>query len=295
MSHSSKGCLLGLLILAGSASAITVGPVKGKPVPGRPLEVNVPFAVDGPADRACASANVRYGNAFAPPSVLHVQGRGLKRNLLVTSRANVNEPTVTVNVRVGCGAKAVARRFVMPVTMAFAKGPQLIEPATTRQPAAIVPLKAVPRSADVKTPGEPLFPPAPAPESAPQESDAPKADASAMEELRKARTDAAAAVAQLEATRRELAAVLDVERRTSQTLINADHEVRDARAEAAHMRLILKWVGAALALGAAGLVWLEFNRVLWKRRTSPAQAAQEPGGFPGMELQATCVPSPSSA
>ena len=112
MTRGSRAGLLGLLFLASSASAVTVGEIRGKALAGHPLEVNVPFAVDDPRDRACASANVRYGTALAPRSTLHVQGSGLKRNLLVTSRAKVNDDPVTVNVRVGCGNKAVTRRFV---------------------------------------------------------------------------------------------------------------------------------------------------------------------------------------
>jgi hypothetical protein len=267
MSHSSKSSLLGLLILASSASAMTVGPARGKPVTGRPLEVNIPFAVDEPAERACASANVRYGDVLVPRTVLHVEGHGLKRNLLVTSRTNVSEPTVTVNVRVGCGAKSVARRFVLQASVPTAK--------------ATLASKPVPKPVALMTPAEPLFPP---PEASPPEPDTPKADASTTEELRKARADAATAVAQLETTRRELAAVLDVERRTSQTLINADHEVRDAKSEAASMRLVLKWVGAALALAAAGVIWLEVKRLAPWERMRRAQPAQEPTILTGAEV-----------
>ena len=274
MAQSSKAALLGLLLAVGSASAATVGPIRGKPVTGRPLEVNIPFAVDDPTERACASANVRYGSAPVSRSTLHVQGHGLKRNLLVTSPANVNEQPVTVNVRVGCGAKAVSRSFLMLTNVSTAKAappPQ----AVARQAASELPLKAKPRPVALTTPAEPLFPP-PAAEALPAEGGAAKADASLVEELHKAKAAAAAALAQLAAVRKELAAVLDVERRTSQTLINADHQVRDARSEVARMRSVLMWTGAGLALAAAGAIWLEFQRVMSRRRTSRVEPAQEP-------------------
>ena len=285
MAHGSKASFLGLLILAGSASAITVGPVKGKPVTGRPLEVNIPFTVDGPTDRACASASLRYGNVLVPRMTLDVQGRGLKRNLQVTSRANVSDDTVTVAVRVGCGPKAVARRFVIPTNLATAKVTPAVE-QPTRRVASELAVKSGQKPVAMMTTSEPLFPPpvTEAPAAAPEPA-APKAEASVLEELQKARTDAATAIAQLAATRKELAAVLDVERRTSQTLINADHQVRNAKSEAATMRFVLKLVGGGLALVAAGLIWFEVNRVMLRRRMAMAQPAQEPTGLSGVELQ----------
>jgi hypothetical protein len=286
MAHRSKISLIGLLILASSASAITVGPVKGRPVTGRPLEVNIPFTVDGPKDRACASASLRYGDALVPRMTLDVQGSGLKRNLLVTSRANVNEPTVTVNVRVGCGPKAVTRKFNMPANMSAAKSPP-ITATTFRHPTADLPPRPGPKqSLPMVTPSEPLFPPPAAAEVIAQETTALKVDISVVDELRKARTDAATAIAQLDATRRELAAVLDVERRTAQTLINADHQVRGAKSEVARMRLVLQWVGGGVALAAAVAIWLEFNRVTLRRRTPrEEQPPQEPTILSGVELQ----------
>ena len=282
MAHGSKFGWLALLILASSASATTVGPIKGGPVTGRPLEVNIPFAVDQATERACASANVRYGRVLVPRLTLHVQGNGLKRNLLVTSPANVNEEKVTVNVRVGCGPKAVTRSFTMLTNMPAAKSPPITRPAA-RQAASAFAVKSGQKSVALSTPSEPLFPP-PASEVAPQENSVPQAEAPLTEELRKARTDAAAAIAQLESTRRELAAILDVERRTSQTLINAEHQVRDAKSEAAHMRLVLKLIAAGLALAAAGIIWLEFSRVASKMRTSRVEPAEEPIIFSGNEV-----------
>jgi hypothetical protein len=273
--------LLVLLLLAGSASALTVGPVRERPVTGRALEVNIPFSVDAPTERACASANVRYGNALAPRSTLHVQGHGLKRNLLVTSRVNVNGATVMVNVRVGCGPKAVTRSFVLLTSRAAANSPAVTLPVI-RPAAPEFPATARQKPVRLVAPVEPLFPP-PGPEALPQEDDSrSNADATMAEELRQARSEAGAASAKLEATRKELAAVLDIERRTSQTLIDADRQVRDARSEVAHMRQVLVWLGAAMGLGAAGLAWLEFGRVAFRRRTSGAPAVQEPTMLSGL-------------
>lgn len=284
MAQVSKLGWLGLLVLAGSASAATVGPIKGRPVTGRPLEVNIPFAVDEPTGRACASANVRYGNVPVPRPTLQVQGQGARRNLLVSSRARVSGPTVSVQVRVGCGARAVTRMFVMPTNMPAARGRPMPEPVV-RQAVAERPARPRPAPVALLAPAEPLFPP-PAAEAVPQEIVPPKADATLLEDLRRAREEAAGATARLEATRKELAAVLDIERRTSQTLIDADHEIREARSEAAHMRLVLNWVGAGLALGAAGLAWLEFQRVALRRRTARPSPEQEPAMLSGAESPA---------
>jgi len=288
MMQSSRVSFLGLLILAGSASATTVGPVKGAPVSGRPLEVNVPFALDRPTDRACASASVRYGNAPVSRSIIDVQGQGLKRNLLVTSPVHVNESTVTVNVRVGCGAKSVTRRFTL---VASAPAPKASPIASTN---FVKPLKPagsglavreeprpggsslVARAEQKSTAAEPLFPPA-VHEARAQEPDAPKGETGLSEELHKARTESATAAAQLAATRKELAAILDVQRRTWQTLITAEHQVKDAKSQVARMQLVLKSVAAALALAAAGFVWFEFNRVASRmRRAREEQPQQEP-------------------
>lgn len=134
-------------------------------------------------------------------------------------------------------------------------------------------------------PAEPLFPP-PASQADPQESEARNAEASLAEELRKARSEASTAVALLAATRKELAAVLDVERRTSQTLIDADRQVRDARSEVARMRLLLNSLAAAMGLAAAGLAWIEFQRAASRRRTPRESPAQEPALFTGLEQPA---------
>jgi hypothetical protein len=287
MARSSKASFLGLLILASSASATTLGPIRGRPVAGRPLEVNIPFAVDAPTDRACASAKVRYGKVPVPGSTLDVQGQGLKRNLLVTSRASVNQQTVAVDVRVGCGRKAVARTFTLLTNMSAAKSLPVAE-RPTRQAASGLAIMSGPKSMVPMASREPLFPPAA--EAAPGPSNAQDADVPATEALRQAQAEAASAMAQLDAARRELAAVLDVERRTSQTLIDADHEVRDAKSEVARMRLLLSLVGTALALAAAGVVWFEFHRVMGRRRTSREQPAREPTILPTPEEPAEGKP-----
>lgn len=282
MAHGSKLGLLALVMLAGSASAATVGPIQGRPVAGRPLEVNIPFAVDDAKDRACASANVRYGNAPVRRSTLDVQGQGRKRNLLVTSRATVNEPTVTVDVRVGCGAKAVARSFVLVASVPGAKGASGGESFSSKVFSA-PPVKAGPKPSAPASPAEPLFPP-PVQEAAAPEAEATRPDAWLTEELRKARAEAATAIAQLAATRKELAAVLDVERRTSQTLINAEHQVRNARSEVGRMRMVLAWIGGGLGLGAAGLAWFEFQRVMARRRMAGEQPPRDPMILSGGEI-----------
>lgn len=283
MVRSTPAALLALLVFAGSAAATTVGEIKGRPLAGQPLEVNIPFAVDEAKDRACASASVRYGNAPVTRATLHVQGKGFKRNLLVTSRAKVTDEPVTVSVRVGCGAKAVTRKFVMAAGTPAARNLATLKPAA--RPASFeVANRPAPKAVALPA-GEPLFPP-PAAEAAAPESSEPKPDASVLEDLRKARTDAAAALGQLESTRRELAAVLDVERRTQQTLINAEHRIQQAQSDAARMRLVLKWAGAAVTLAAAALLWWEFQRAAFRMRTARSRPHQEPTILASNEIPA---------
>lgn len=283
MAHGARAGLLGLLILAGSASAVTVGPIKGRPVTGKPLEVNIPFSLDAPAERACASAKVRYGSAPAPRMVLDVQGSGLKRNLQVTSGAKVKEQAVTVDVRVGCGTKAVSRSFVLVASEGAGKARTVAEPVV-RQASTAAP-RAAQKPVTMLATSEPLFPPPVS--DAPAAPDlVPRPDAATLEELRQARTEAATATARLESVRKELAAVLDVQRRTAQILINADHQVRDAKSDVARMWLVLKSVAAGLVLVAAGLAWFEFQRVMLRRRAAQPAGPQEPTMLSGDEVPA---------
>ena len=288
MAQRSKFCLLGLLFLAMSASATTVGQVEGRVVSGRPLEVNIPFVLDKARDRACASANVRYGNMRVAGVVVDVQGSGLNRNLLVSSRAAVKEESVTIDARVGCGAKSVTRRFVLLTNLAPARNPPVAKLRTRLEAPVVVAPRTPPKTVVLGAPREPLFPPSETESPPAPEPVAPKVDGSMWQDLQKARTEAAAATAQLESARKELAAVLDVERRSRQTLINSDNQAREAQSEVARMRLVLKGVAFVLALGAAGLVWWEFQRVASRMRRPNARPAQEP-----TILSMEAEPSPS--
>ena len=288
MAQRSKFCLLGLLFLAMSASATTVGQVEGRVVSGRPLEVNIPFVLDKARDRACASANVRYGNMRVAGVIVDVQGSGLNRNLLVSSRAAVKEESVTIDARVGCGAKSVTRRFVLLTNLAPARNPPVAKLRTRLEAPVVVAPRTPPKTVVLGAPREPLFPPPEAESPPAPEPVAPKVDGSMWQDLQKARTEAATATAQLESARKELAAVLDVERRSRQTLINSDNQAREAQSEVARMRLVLKGVAFVLALGAAGLVWWEFQRVASRMRRPNARPAQEP-----TILSMEAEPSPS--
>ena len=289
MAQRSKFCLLGLLFLAMGASATTVGQAEGRVVAGRPLEVNIPFVLDKAKDRACASASVRYGNMRVAGVVVDVQGSGLNRNLLVSSRAAVKEESVTIDARVGCGAKSVARRFVMVTSTSPARSPPVARLRTRQDAPVVVAPRTPPKTVVLGTPREPLFPPAEAEASpSPEPVAAPKPDTAMWQDLQKAKTEAATAIAQLESARKELAAVLDVERRSRQTLINSDNQAREAQSEVARMRLVLKSVAALLAVGAAALVWWEFQRVAARLRRPNARPAQEP-----TILSMEAEPSPS--
>jgi hypothetical protein len=97
------------------ASALTVGRARGAVLVGRPLELTVPVALDGQAaDDPCASAEVYYGEQRVrrEPTVRWEPGTDGQGMLRVISPLPVDEPVVTVYLRVGCG-QSTTRRFVL--------------------------------------------------------------------------------------------------------------------------------------------------------------------------------------
>ncbi|RZJ20245.1 MAG: hypothetical protein EOO54_13670, partial [Haliea sp.] len=104
-------------LLATNAMALTLGQPRGSLLIGRPLDVAIALTLDAAdADGACSSAEVFYGDTrvLTNPDVRWLPGPGGRTGTLrITSTALVDEPVVTLNLRVGCGSNVASRRYVL--------------------------------------------------------------------------------------------------------------------------------------------------------------------------------------
>lgn len=119
-------------LLAGSAGALTLGPARSAALIGRPFEAAVPVTLDAPqADPPCASADLFYGESRSPgtPSVQWEAKSPTQGVVRIRSTTPVDEPMVTLYVRVGCQQQTTTRRYVL-----------LSEPPPVDEPAARAPL-----------------------------------------------------------------------------------------------------------------------------------------------------------
>ncbi|MDB5858785.1 MAG: hypothetical protein JWQ76_2474, partial [Ramlibacter sp.] len=132
-------------LLACDASALALGRIRGPVLVGRPLELTVPVSLEGTdGDAPCADADVFVGEQrlTRPPSVRFEPGANRQGVLRISSPVPVDEPMVTVYLRVGCG-QSVTRRYVL-----LAELPPEIEPASTpaAAAAAVRPSASAPRA-----------------------------------------------------------------------------------------------------------------------------------------------------
>lgn len=107
-----------ILLTALQSQALTLGRIQGAALIGRPLAVSIGVQFD-PAQSltsACFEVDVFHGDAKQDPSRVKVRlepaSSGDGTVLRVTSDTPVNEPIVTVYLRVGC-AQMISRRYVM--------------------------------------------------------------------------------------------------------------------------------------------------------------------------------------
>lgn len=114
-------------LLAGEASALTLGRASGAALIGRPLELVIPVTLDASDTQGpCAGADLFYGEErVRAPIVRWEPGIGTQGVLRVTSTAPVDEPMVTLYLRVGC-AQSSTRRFVL-----LAEPPAEVQPPVT--------------------------------------------------------------------------------------------------------------------------------------------------------------------
>ncbi|MDB5753572.1 MAG: hypothetical protein JWP65_3993, partial [Ramlibacter sp.] len=104
-------------LLACEVSALTLGQPRGALLIGRALDVTLPVTLDAAdAQGACASGELFYGDTAVsrPPEIRWLPGpNGREGVLRIMSPTLVDEPTVSLNVRVGCGANSASRRYVL--------------------------------------------------------------------------------------------------------------------------------------------------------------------------------------
>lgn len=130
-------------LLAGPADALTLGRARGAALIGRPFEVTVPVTLDGPeTENPCASADLFYGESpvAGTPSVRWEASSPTQGVVRIQSSTLVDEPMVTVYLRVGCKQQTTTRRYVL-----------LSELPPEDEPAVRAPLQA-PSTAPVTVP-----------------------------------------------------------------------------------------------------------------------------------------------
>ncbi|NML45660.1 hypothetical protein HHL11_18070 [Ramlibacter sp. G-1-2-2] len=143
-------------LVAADASALSLGRVRGAALVGRMLEVTVPVTLEGTEGEPCADAEVFYGEQkMARASARWEPGPDRQGVVRIQSSVPVDEPVVTIYLRVGCG-QSVSRRFVL-----LAEVPPVNEPSSPYVGSVPSARPQLPRSAEAPAPR-----PAPAPRSA---------------------------------------------------------------------------------------------------------------------------------
>jgi pilus assembly protein FimV len=148
-----------LLSTALSSAALTLGRSRGIALVGRTLDVAIPVTLDsaGQAAELCAEADVFHGDTRVDASRVTARiepASGLNAVVRVRSSQAVDEPVVTVYLRLGCNQK-VTRRYVL-----LAEEPtEVVAPLVAPAPAAA----AVAPSARQAPPPPPAAAAAPAP------------------------------------------------------------------------------------------------------------------------------------
>lgn len=127
---------LALLTAAVQGYALTLGPVQGKAVIGRSLDLVVSAAADGTDTESgqCPQAEVSYGDSRLPDALVTVSGLASgTAGWRVRASPPVNEPLVTLLLRVGCSA-LYSRSYVLLVDQdePVRRGAATEPPARTR-------------------------------------------------------------------------------------------------------------------------------------------------------------------
>lgn len=126
-------CGLLMLCSAMGSAALTLGRAEGAVFVGKPLDLRVQMQADTGEElqAGCMGAEVFYGETLVDPSRVTVSIDGANGNAgrapaaRVTASVLVNEPIVTVNLRVGCQQKSSRRYTLFPEVAT-----NVVEPAT---------------------------------------------------------------------------------------------------------------------------------------------------------------------
>jgi hypothetical protein len=146
-----------LLLAAAHGQAMTLGRAGGAVLLGQPLKLSVPIQLEsGEAVSAlCFEAEVFYGDTRQDASRVAVTSDHFPEkqsaSVYVNSYANVDEPVVTVYLRVGCEYKST-RRFVLLADLAS----ETVRPVTQFAAAAPTVLPTVPPVAAPKVESNPV-------------------------------------------------------------------------------------------------------------------------------------------
>jgi hypothetical protein len=154
--HTKSALASLLLVSAVNGHAQTLGAAQGAVIIGRPLDIVVqsPGLASDDATALCVQAEVRYGETRLGPSDVSVrlepqvgQRDGAIR---VQARPAVNEPFVTVEVRIGCPSRFVRAYTMLADVESPAPPPVVVAPvgAPAVRPAATVSAPA-PRSSSL--------------------------------------------------------------------------------------------------------------------------------------------------
>jgi pilus assembly protein FimV len=107
-----------LLVASAAASALSLGRVRGTPLVGRSLDLNIQATIDAQEpvpEPGCLMVDVFYGDSRVPPSAVSVstdRAGGSDLRIRVRASTLVDEPVVTLLARSSCGA-SVSRRYVL--------------------------------------------------------------------------------------------------------------------------------------------------------------------------------------
>lgn len=160
---NTKKVSIGLVLasVALQCASLTIGPARGAAWIGRPLELSIPVIRDTPSDATalCVHADVYYAETQQEAALVHVQQEPTDQadtvRLRLRSSTPIDEPVVTINLRVGCEDRSM-RRFVL-----LADLPTIPDGLSEREIPEVTTALATPSDSDPATARAPSASPAP--------------------------------------------------------------------------------------------------------------------------------------